>query len=521
MSERKDDIKFHIIAPSSYYGDGTLKQCYKTLMYPGAFNSIAAIIEQAGKEQGLSFSTAFYDERVQKGDGYFKLIVEDQSAWFKAVILTAKTHEIPRATDISRQMIDLGIPPFIGGTAVTLADWETLTAFKRMGIRFGVGEGENIIKQIAHDLVNRDLKDGYYQQGFIDLRKSPLPRIPDKRELASSISGLLACNFSEGCPYNCEFCGARIARGTSIGPERSRNKGDVLTWIEKVSRAGIKIMDTGDNCRKSWLFRKTSFLDELGDLNEDLQKEVLEVFMFNQMDARPDVIKAIAAMARAGVKWPFHGFETTDKLVLASQGKTQNDPAFYRAIVETERANGMFSTSGYMIGFPQQTLESIKGENESFRDLVDIAYPFIATSLPRTKHYIDAVREGQITDWDLNNYDTMHSVRNNLEHMTQAELEAAYWQSYIDLYMNRPAEKGSLLAYAQKLVEHGIEKKGVPFNMMMDGLIHPNLPVVRRPVDGFRGPKFDKDDPAFASVKAFEVKREEWLLENCWVTSES
>lgn len=520
MAERLD-LKVHIIAPSSYYPDGTLKQYYKTLMYPPAFNVLSAIIEQAGEEQNRSFSTAFYDERVQKGDGYFKPIIEDKSAEHKAVVLTAKTHEIPRATDIAREMIAFGIPTIIGGPGVTLADWETLDAFNRMKLRFGVGEGENIVKKMADDLVTGQLKDGYYQKGLVDMRKAPKLKMFSKEQLASSISGLQGCDSNRGCPFHCKFCAAIIISGRLTGITRSRKQQDVEGFVEEASRDGIPVMESGDNCRFSYLYKKTSYLSNLGDLNARRREEKKRVFIFGQMDVEEDVIDDAEAFGKAGFAWTFRGLESTDPLVLAAEGKKQNHPDFYQTVIDAYHAQGILESTGYMIGFAPQTEASIAAEDLKFRDLPDIAYPFIVTPLPRTPDYIEAVREGQITDCDLNKYDTTYSVRGNLERMTQEEVEGAYRRSFINLYMGRPAEKGSFLSYAQMLVKHGLEKKGVPFHLMMDGLIRPNLPVVHRPADGFRGPVFDKDDPAFASIEAFEAKREAWLLENCWVTSES
>lgn len=533
MSERRPDLQVDIIAPSSYDRRGVVKQCWKALMRPPAFDVLGALVNKAASDYGLNISVANHNERIEKGDGYLSLIKRDESVPSHVVFITAKTFEMPRAIDIARDLRKEGKQVVIGGVGVTLADCKVYQYLIEEGISFNVGEGENTVGQIIKDAANKQLRPVYWQQGFVDLRKAPIPLVTPKREHNQTITHQAALDISEGCPFNCSYCGVIKARGRRTTEERSRNVSACMEYIEKTHAEGLPIMIIDDNFRMSWAYREGGLKESMIDLNDSLKrKDKKGLYLLTQMDTRPDVIDEAEELAAMGIKQVFVGMESLDPAALAASRKKQNHPEVYRKLVDKFHAagDGIAVGSGVMIGFPSQTPESIRREMRGFAKLVDIAHPFLVTPVPGTDDYIDAVRSGELTTWDLNSYDSTRSVRNWFENMSQEEAEAAYRQSYFDLFPFRNLFKPDVpsrweqikrMAYARGLAEMGQRIEKYPFHCMMDGIPHwSSTPMITRPISGFRGFVVDPDDPAFQSRASYDQYKEEYLSQVAWSPQE-
>lgn len=530
MSGKRPDLKIHIIAPSSYEDDGRLRQYSRILMSPPALDVLSGISLQTAEDLNFRISIAYHNERIERGDGYLSSITNDESADNSIVVITAKSFEIPRAIDIARELRRAGKQVVLGGPGVTLADCKIYQYLIEEGIPFNVGEGENTVGQIIQDALTNKLKSAYWQRGYVDMRKAPLPVFPEKDKHNKTITRLAALGTSEGCPFGCSFCSVIKIRGRRISAERSRNPDDCVAWIEEVHARGFPIMLTDDNFRMSYTYE--ALQRPLIRLNEKSKRKGRELYLFVQLDARPDIINEADILAAMGVKQVFFGMETNDPAVLANSKKKQNKPERYRDIVDAYHRKGIVVGTGVMVGFPSQTPDSIQKDIKAFSQLVDLAHPYTVIPLPGTPDYIEAVKKGEIRTWDLNSYDGTHFVRDWFENMTTEDAKKAYHQSFFDLFPLKNLLHGpktlslkdriKRCLYGRGLAEWGKRRYDRPFHVMMDGIPHiPPGPVVRRPVDGFTGFPLDPQDPAFADPKSYDEYKEQYLLQVAWNPQEA
>lgn len=533
MPERRPDLRIDVIAPSSYNEEGVLKQSCRITMRSPVFEVLGALAYQAGRDHNLGISVANHNERLERGDGYLERIKKDGSAQNHVVFIAGtKTFELPRAVDIARDILRAGKQVVLGGSGVTLADCSVYQSFINEGISFNVGEGENTLDQIVQDAAVRQLKPVYWQRGFVDLRRSPLPLVTGKKEQKGTVTHQAAIGIGEGCPFDCSFCGVVRVRGRKVTAERSREVSACMEWIERIHAQGLPIMITDDNFRMTYAYREGGLKEEMIYLNKKLEREKGKgLHVVTQMDTRKDVVDEVEALAEMGIKNVFFGMETKDPEVLRALRKKQNDPAFYQTLVDKFHRHKIAVGSGLMIGFWPQTPQSIYREMGEFAQLVDMGFPFFVTPVPGTDDYIDAVRQGQLTTWDLNSYTSTRSVRNWFTKMTQEEAEAAYWNSFRILFNQHnllkqeapvKLEQFKRIIYARTLTEVGNMINGRPIHFLMDGIPHflPPSSRVHRPADGFRGFAIDPDDPAFRDRESYDRYKEEYLSRVAWSPQE-
>jgi radical SAM superfamily enzyme YgiQ (UPF0313 family) len=267
----------------------------------------------------------------------------------------------------------------------------------------------------------------------------------------------------------------------------------------------MAVMLTDDNFRRSFAYPELK--ERLIKLNRELRNKLR---LFIQLDAAPDVIREIPDLARMGVKYVFLGLESLDSSILSGVSKKQNKPEHYRAIVDEFHKHDILVNTGWMVGFPDQTPQSIAAEATAFSELVDIAHPYCVTPFPGTRDYYDAIKNKTIIDWDMNNYDSLHVVRNWFQKMSIAQAQKAYTETFarffslkhiLGVYSGLPWRTIKAGVYSRALVELGRFAGGRPLHFMMDGL--PRRARVWRPKNGFRGFELTLEDLA---------KREAFLL---------
>ena len=129
--------------------------------------------------------------------------------------------------------------------------------------------------------------------------------------------------------------------------------------------------------------------------------------------------------ARAGCKRVFIGLENINPDSLKGASKGQNRITEYRAMLQAWRAAKVLTYAGYILGFPNDTPETIARDIATIqRELpIDILEFFMLTPLPGSKDHLDMHLSGAKLDTDLNRYD--------LEHVTMAhpQMSREEWQS--------------------------------------------------------------------------------------------
>jgi len=496
---KKLDLGIWIVSPSSYDDWGRLFQFSYLLMIPPIFGVIRSLIGQVAKSLGILVDVFSINERTEIGDGYIQKIISNDNYSRKAVFISAKTFELPRAIDIARQFKRAGIEAVIGGIGVTLADWKFYQLLYNEGISFNVGEGEETIPSIIEDIATNKLQRVYSQKEFVDLKKAPCPDLPDKRRdgYNHGLNPMAGIDTAEGCPHGCSFCSVTVLRGRKMIPARSRDPEKIICWVEQVHLMGLPIMFLDDNFRRSPNYR--ILVQKLVALNGKL-KGALKILV--QMDAAPDIIDEIPDLALAGISQVFLGIETLDAGILKSVGKKQNQPHSYQAIIKEFHKHGILVDAGWMVGFPYQTARSILKEARSMVGLgVDLITPFRVVPFPCTLDYREAVQNGEIVDWDRNNYDTAHFVR-QLYNMTPETAQAAVSDAFSVIYSLKQMLSGTSglrwqvflnNLYCRFIAEWGKRRIGRPFQVIMDGIPRFGKPVIR-PIDSLKGFPLTVDD---------------------------
>ena len=141
---------------------------------------------------------------------------------------------------------------------------------------------------------------------------------------------------------------------------------------------------------------------------------------------------------RAGCFQVFLGMESLDAEALAGAGKRQNRIADYAATVRAWQDAGIFVHAGYIVGFPHDTMESVRESVRRLRDEigVDVASFFLLTPLAGSSDHTAALAAGVDIDEDLNRHDTFHAVTDP-GGMSRTDAEAAYHAAWREFYSLR------------------------------------------------------------------------------------
>jgi hypothetical protein len=142
----------------------------------------------------------------------------------------------------------------------------------------------------------------------------------------------------------------------------------------------------------------------------------------------------IEKCARAGVRRVFIGLENINPDSLVGAKKRQNKITEYRKMLLAWKAARVITYAGYILGFPNDTFESIERDIEIIKKElpVDLLEFFFLTPLPGSEDHQVLVRKGVAVDADLNKYDLNH-VTTAHARMSAVEWERAYrmaWEKY-------------------------------------------------------------------------------------------
>ena len=137
---------------------------------------------------------------------------------------------------------------------------------------------------------------------------------------------------------------------------------------------------------------------------------------------------------RAGVRRVFIGLENINPANLMAAKKRQNKITEYRTMLLAWKSARVITYAGYIIGFPNDTVESIQHDIDVIKKElpIDLLEFFQLTPLPGSADHQKLHMAGVAMDPDMNNYDTNH-VTTAHPRMSPAQWERAYrlaWQRY-------------------------------------------------------------------------------------------
>jgi radical SAM superfamily enzyme YgiQ (UPF0313 family) len=428
-----------LIKPSHYDDDGYVIQWFRSIMPSNSLAALYGLAIDSAERQVLgpdvSIDVTPIDETNTRINPNKIIAHFNRNGGFGLVALVGvQSNQFPRAVDIARPFRAVGVPVVIGGFHVSgclsmLAEMQPdIQEALDLGVSLFAGEAEERLDGLLSDAAGGTLKPIYnYLNDLPSIRLTPVPFL--LREHVKRTAGNYSTfDAGRGCPYQCSFCTIINVQGRK---SRGRSPDDVeriirQNWMEGIHRFFI----TDDNLarNKDW----EPILDRIIKLRTE---QGIKVSLMIQVDALCHKIQNfVEKCAKAGVTRVFIGIESVNPDTLIAAKKRQNKITEYRKLLLAWKAVGAVTYAGYILGFPNDTPESIRRDIAIIqRELpIDMMEFFCLTPLPGSEDHQILYRKGVAMDPDMNKYDTEHVVTAHPK-MTQTEWEEIYraaWDFY-------------------------------------------------------------------------------------------
>ena len=154
---------------------------------------------------------------------------------------------------------------------------------------------------------------------------------------------------------------------------------------------------------------------------------------------------------RAGVTRVFIGLENINPANLIAAKKRQNKITEYRKMLLDWKQVGIMTFAGYILGFPNDTPESIRHDLEIIKNELplDALEFFVLTPLPGSEDHKVLFEKGVWMDPDMNKYELEHVVTGHPK-MTREEWQGAYRSAWDIFYTDEHLETIMRRAYGDR-----------------------------------------------------------------------
>lgn len=352
-------------------------------------------------------------------------------------LVGVQTNQFPRAADLARSFRQAGLTVLLGGFHVTGClelmpeippDIQELLD---QGVTVVKGEVEASWGGLLLDAIHGRLRPLYDFTGDKpDLAGKPLPVIRKQylRKFAASNFGTLDCG--RGCPYACSFCTIINVQGRTM---RFRTAEEIAAKLRHNHRAhGVTFyFFTDDNFARNQNWE--AIFDALVHLRE---AEGIPIGFMMQADVLSwKIPRFLEKASRAGCTSVFIGMESLNPESLKSAGKRQNHVDDYPRLIEAYRAAGISTHVGYIIGFPHDTVDSVRRDLTRLLQEVrpDHASFFMLTPLPGSQDHLTLLQRGEWMHPDYNRYDSFHAVTQH-PHLSTEAWEGLYREAWRGFY---------------------------------------------------------------------------------------
>jgi len=426
-----------LVKPSHYDDDGYVIQWMRASMPSNTLSALYGLATDCAARHALGSDIELdihaLDETNTRirADDLARLIARAGAGM--VMLVGVQSNQFPRALDIARPLRARGIAVCIGGFHVSgvismLGGVDAdLDRAKAMGVSLFAGEAEGRLDDVLRDALRGSLALIY---NFIDdlpsIAGEPVPFLPADRALRTA--GMAAFDAGRGCPYQCSFC-------TIINVQGRKSRRRSLDDIEQILRINYaqrlkSIFITDDNFarNKDW----EAILDRIIYLRES--ENLCFTFAIQVDTLCYRLPNFIEKCRRAGVRRAFIGLENINPDNLMAAKKRQNKITEYRQMLLDWKTAGIITYVGYILGFPNDTLESILRDIDVLKGElpVDLVEFFCLTPLPGSEDHVKVKEAGGPLDPDMNHYDNYH-ITTTHPRMSREEWELAYrlaWQRY-------------------------------------------------------------------------------------------
>lgn len=435
-------LHLYLLKPTQYDDKGYVVRHWRGVLPSNTLACLAGLTEDviAQKRLGKSLQVKAHilDETVNRipvkricrsqRNGHTKTIV---------CLVGVQTNQFPRAADLARVFRRAGLTVMIGGFHVSghltlmAAIPPDIQELMDEGITIVKGEVEDTWSDLLSDAIHDRLNPLYdFTHDKPDLSEKPLPVIRKEylRKFIASNFGTLDCG--RGCPFECSFCTIINVHGRKL---RFRSAEQIARTI----RSNYKIHGitfyffTDDNFarNRNW----ETIFDALIRLREE---EQIPVRFMMQVDVLSWKIPNFIAKARcAGCSSVFIGMESLNAENLKAAGKRQNHVQEYPQLIEAYRSAGISTHVGYIIGFSNDTADSVRRDLAQLMQDVrpDHASFFILMPLPGSQDHSTLFRRGEWMHPDFNRYDSHHAVTVH-PHLKDGSWEDLYREAWRTFY---------------------------------------------------------------------------------------
>ena len=438
-SAQRRRFQLVLIKPSHYDDDGYVIQWLRSAI---PSNTLAVLHGLAGDcrdrrvlGEDIDLDITAYDEtNTRIRPDRIAAAIQSAGGLGMVAMVGVQSNQFPRAMDIARRLRAAGVQVCIGGFHVSgcIAMLPELPADIReaqaLGISLFAGEAEFRLEAVLRDAAAGALKPLYnFMDDVPGLEGAPRPFLPVER-IERTAGRLSSFDAGRGCPFQCSFCTIINVQGRK---SRYRSPDDIEAIVRGNIAQGIeRFFITDDNLarNRNW----EMLFDRLIELRE---REGMSFSLVIQVDTLCHRIpNFIEKAARAGVRRVFIGLENINPDSLVGAKKKQNRIAEYRKMLLAWKAVGCFTYAGYILGFPNDTPESIVRDIKIIqRELpLDLLEFFCLTPLPGSEDHKKLLLSGVAMDPDMNKYD-LEQVCTGHARMSREEWERAYrlaWETY-------------------------------------------------------------------------------------------
>jgi radical SAM superfamily enzyme YgiQ (UPF0313 family) len=434
-----------LVKPSHYDDDGYVIQWFRSAI---PSNSLAALYGLArdcaarrvlGDDVDLQIH-AFDETNSRIRPERLARMIEKAGSGV-VFLVGVQSNQFPRALDLARPLRARGINVVLGGFHVsgTLSMLNgvdpDLDRARALGVSLFAGEAEGRLDEVLRDAQAGALKPLYNYMGDLPgIEGTPIPLITALRAWRTA-GGVTSFDAGRGCPFQCSFCTIINVQGRK---SRRRSPDDIEQIVRVNVAQGLhSFFITDDNFARNSDWEK--ILDRLIEMRE---KEGIEIHFIVQVDTLCHRIpNFIDKCARAGVRRVFIGLENINPDSLVGAKKRQNKITEYRKMLLAWKAARVITYAGYILGFPNDTPESIARDIEIIKKElpVDLLEFFFLTPLPGSEDHQKLVHAGVKVDADLNKYDLNH-VTTAHPRMSMEEWQGVYRKAWEQYYTNEHVE---------------------------------------------------------------------------------
>ncbi len=449
-------FQLFLVKPSHYDEDGYVIQWWRSAIPSNTLAVLYGLALDVKERRALGDDvdldiTAFDETNTRIRTDRIARAIREGGGLGMVGIVGVQSNQFPRAVDIARRLRAEGVQVCIGGFHVSglLAMLPEMPPDLKQAVDLGIslfaGEAEGRLETVLRDAIAGKLQPIYnYMHDLPGLEGAPKPILPALR-VERTGGRLTSFDAGRGCPFQCSFCTIINVQGRK---SRYRSADDVEAIIRGNLAQGIDhFFITDDNLarNRNW----EAIFDRLIAMRE--QEGLFFRFVIQVDTLCHKVPNFIQKAARAGVTRVYLGLESINPESLAGAKKRQNRIAEYRTMLLDWKAVGCFTYAGCILGFPNDTPESIERDVRIIkRELpVDLLEFFFLTPLPGSEDHKKLWLAGVPMDPDMNKYDLEH-VTTAHPKMSKAAWERAYdlaWDTYytpehMETVMRRAAATG-------------------------------------------------------------------------------